>query len=71
MRKTKKMKAVELEFGRPVEEILREMYVDKYMTVREISEALGVSNGAVYHWLLRFNLSIMAMRENFKTTRGA
>lgn len=71
MRKTKKMKVVELKFGKTIEELLHEMYVEKYLTTREIAETLGVSTGAAYTWLLKCNLSIGAMRENFKNIRGA
>ena len=43
--------------GREVPELLRELYVDKRHSQREIAEALGVSRRQVSTWLARHDIA--------------
>jgi DNA-binding XRE family transcriptional regulator len=43
--------------GRDVEELLRELYVDKKHSQEQIAKALGVSRGAIVAWLTEFGIS--------------
>lgn len=48
---------VRLSTGRPVDELLRELYVDKRHTQGEIATALGVSRSLVKDWLQEYGIS--------------
>lgn len=43
--------------SKPIEEILREMYIDKNMTILDISKELHISVGAVHKYLSKFHIS--------------
>lgn len=43
--------------GRDVEELLRELYVDRRHSQEAIAKSLGVSRGAVVAWLADYGIS--------------
>lgn len=43
--------------GREVDELLRELYVEKRHSQEEIARALGVSRGAIVAWLTEYGIS--------------
>lgn len=43
--------------GREVDEVLRELYLEKRHTQEEIADALGVGRGVVAGWLTEFGIS--------------
>lgn len=43
--------------GREVDELLRELYVDRRHSQEEIAKALGVSRGAIVSWLTEYGIS--------------
>lgn len=45
------MKQVESTHGKRVEELLRELYVDKNMTMEEIATYLNISYPTITHWI--------------------
>jgi len=49
--KTDTMKQIETKLGGDIEEILREMYVDKHMSVQDMSTELEISYVTVLKWL--------------------
>ena len=42
---------------KPIDEILIDLYIDKNMSIREVSEELKVSSGTVHKWLAIYNIS--------------
>ena len=51
-----KSKFLEKHYRKPIREILRELYIDKGMTMKEVSEELCVSIGTISRWLKRYNI---------------
>jgi len=51
MRKTFSVQAVEARTGRTLEDILRELYVERGYNHTEIGKALGVSRELVRQWI--------------------
>ena len=49
--KTILMKYIELKYGKDLEEILREKYIDQEIPIRMIAEELGVHYHTVNSWL--------------------
>jgi DNA-binding transcriptional regulator LsrR (DeoR family) len=43
--------------GRPVPELLRELYVERRHTQQEIADALGVSRMAINAWLQKYRIT--------------
>lgn len=43
--------------GRDVEELLRELYVDKRHSQEAIAKSLGVSRGSIVAWLAEYGIS--------------
>lgn len=58
------MLTVERRFGRPIEDILREMYISKQMPTTEISKELDISTAAVKVWCTRFGISMRSISES-------
>lgn len=56
-RNTTTQKLLHAVTGRPVEELLREMYLEKRLTQAEIAESLGVSRWTVINWLSAYGIS--------------
>ncbi len=57
MRKTPLQRLIEERTKRPVEELLRDLYVDKRHTDQEIATALGVTRAVVQQWRARFGIA--------------
>lgn len=49
--KSRGMQLVEHRLGRPLEDVLRELYTDQGMTVKQVAEELGVSSASVSRWM--------------------
>jgi transposase len=60
-KKTNYMKLVEKAFGKPVEELLRELYLDKGMTLAEIANEIFVSEITVLLWMRKFDVPTRKM----------
>jgi len=52
MRKTAKMRQIEEERGKPIKEVLNELF-DQGLSPEEVGEQLGVDMSTVYNWLAR------------------
>jgi len=50
------MQAIEARLGRPMDEILRDLYVDRGLTLEGVGAELGITKGAVSRWLERFGI---------------
>ena len=74
--KTKLMYAIEEKFGRPIDELLGEMYFVKGMSLNKIGEALGIKNkqpgSMISRWMLQLGIPtrIMLTQEEFNNMRG-
>ena len=54
--KTRLMKQVESKYGRPLEEVLPDLYNE--LGLPGMSEELGISKGTLWYWLLKYNVSV-------------
>ena len=45
------MQLIEMRLGRPLAEVLRELYVDRGMTTKQVGAELGVSDASVSRWM--------------------
>lgn len=54
--RTRDMQTLEARLGRPIAEILRDLYVAQGMTVDEVGDELGVTAGTVSRWLGRCDI---------------
>lgn len=61
MEKTNSMKRIERQYGKKIEEILRELYVEQEMTIEKIAEELIVSPATAYDWLKKANIRTRKM----------
>lgn len=50
------MQRLEARLGRPMDEILRELYVDRGLTLEQVGAELGITKGAASRWLERFGI---------------
>lgn len=50
------MQRIEARLGRPMDAILRDLYLDQGMTLAAVGAELGVTKGAVSRWLERFGI---------------
>lgn len=50
------MQVLEARLGRPMDQILRELYVDQGKTLEEVGTELGITKGAVSRWLEKFGI---------------
>ena len=57
MPRPNKMKAIEASQGRPMADILRDLYAE-YGTVSETAQHLGVAQSTVSYWMLRLGLRV-------------
>lgn len=55
-RKTSLMKLIELQHGKPIEELLRELYWTRRMSMDEVGRELGINQGTVSKWMERFDI---------------
>ena len=56
MRKTYSKQAVEARTGRPVDELLRELYVERGYSFVDIGKAVGVSRELIRQWVAELGL---------------
>lgn len=54
--KTREMQRIEAREGRPIEELLAELYVEQGLMLVEVGERLGVTESAVSKWLQWFGI---------------
>ena len=52
------MQSIEAERGKPMDEILRDLYVTRGLTVEGVGADLGITKGAASRWLERFGIEI-------------
>jgi hypothetical protein len=57
MRKTSTQRQIEKRLGAPIEDLLREWYIDQRFGDQEIAEALDVTRGAVQQWREQFGIT--------------
>lgn len=51
------MQFLEAELGRPIDELLREMYEERGLRVEDIATELNLTKGTVSRWLAHFGIS--------------
>ncbi len=47
------MQVLEAERGKPIEVILRELYIDQGLTIEQVAGKLGFGSGTISRWLDR------------------
>jgi transposase len=52
--RTAEMQRIEASRGKPMDQILRDLYVTQGMTLEAVGAELGITKGAVSRWLERF-----------------
>ena len=62
--KTNTMKRIEQIYGNgdSLEELLRKMYVEREMTIKEIADELNCSSGTIYKWLKMADITTRKMK---------
>lgn len=55
-RKSKTMREVETRLGKPVEEIIRELYIDRDMLQADVAAELGISGPTLSIWMLKLGI---------------
>lgn len=55
--KSRGMQLVEHRLGRPLEDVLTELYVDQGMTVKQVATELGVSGASVSRWMSELGIA--------------
>lgn len=55
------MQVLQAELGRPLEDVIRERYVDEGATLQELADELGVGESTLSRWLTQ--LGIQARRQ--------
>lgn len=51
------MQSLEARHGKPIEEILRGLYIDDGLSVAKVGEELGITQGTVSRWLARAGIT--------------
>jgi hypothetical protein len=54
--RTREMQRVEALEGRPLDELLRELYVDRGLLLAEVGARWGIGESAVARWLQHFDI---------------
>lgn len=54
--KTWAMRAIEERTGRPIEDVIRELYVERGMTMRAAAAELGIATGALSRWMVALDI---------------
>lgn len=54
---TTAMQLAEERLGRPLGDVLRELYVDQGLMQREVAEKLGIDTSTVSEWLARLGIA--------------
>lgn len=57
IRKTRAMIATERRFGKPIEQLLDELYYDRDQPYSKVAEQLGISDATLYLWKRRLGLT--------------
>lgn len=52
------MQRIEAVRGLPMDAILRELYLDRQLTLEQVGGELGITKGAVSRWLDRFGIEV-------------
>lgn len=55
-KKTAKMRLVEQRFGDQIENIIRQYYIEKEYSLRDLAGLLGVSESTVWFWMLKLGI---------------
>jgi DNA-binding MarR family transcriptional regulator len=55
--RTREMQELEATHGKPIEDILRDLYVVGGLTVEQVGAELGVTQGTVSRWLDRVGIA--------------
>jgi hypothetical protein len=50
------MQRVEARFGRPIDEVLRDFYVDQGLNLEQLGRELGITKSAASRWLAHFRI---------------
>ncbi len=58
---------IEEEYGKPISDVIRTLYTEQRMSVREIEPVLGVGNHTILDWLNEFNIEIRRGGDAIKT----
>lgn len=54
--RTREMQVLEARMARPIEAILRDLYLDRGLTVEQVGAELGITQGTVSRWLARVGI---------------
>lgn len=57
------MQLIEAEKGRPIDALLRSMYVDDELDIQQIADELGLTKGTVSRWMARFGIRARRPRD--------
>ena len=72
--KTRKMIELEEKYGKPIDEIIYEMYVENDMSQEKIAGTFGISQGSLSSWMMRLGIPSTAnaksIIEKFRQKRG-
>ena len=61
--RSKRVQAIEKRHGKPLEQILRELYYEERLTQAEVAKRLHVPAGSVGGWLIRFGIDRTTLAE--------
>ena len=76
VKKSAKMRSVERKYGKKLEDLLFEMYVDKEMTQDEIAKEIGISQPTLAVWMAKLRVPTTAhinarkLLEKYRKKRG-
>lgn len=62
LKRTKFIERLEKQYGKEIEELLREMYVDEGKTIRQIADELILSDKTVWTWLKEIGIQTRKMK---------
>lgn len=62
LKRTKFIERLEKQYGKEIEELLREMYVDEGKTIRQIADELIISDKTVWTWLKEIGIQTRKMK---------
>lgn len=54
--KSRGMQLVEHRLGRPLADVLQELYVDEGLTVKQVAARIGVSSASVSRWMAELGI---------------
>lgn len=54
--KSRAEQRIEAVHGRPIEELLRTLYVDEQLTQEQVADRLGVGRQAVVRWMVKYRV---------------